>query len=191
MARPAQIQRLKHGKLLSGRVFKLFVETWNWLVGAFDNLRGDADLDPANGYIVIDRTDPDVPVIRFKPDRLPAAVAAAAVNLEGAFAPAEATGGGIKLVNCYYQVGGITHKLADWPVPSNATGIAALKISASSVGDADSSVPSVQVYATDAALLAAQEDEDYMIHPLYILADGAISTDIRNMPVFPEWEDLS
>ena len=65
MAKPPRLEKLRHGRLLSGKVFRFFVETWNWLVGAFDNMRGDADINPAQGSISIDRTDPDNPVIRF------------------------------------------------------------------------------------------------------------------------------
>ena len=72
MARPNILQRLKHGKLLTALAFPRFVETFNWLVGAFDNLKGDADVNPRNGCIHVDRTDPDVPVIRLNPLNLPA-----------------------------------------------------------------------------------------------------------------------
>ena len=65
MAKPPRLEKLKHGRLLSGKVFCFFVETWNWLVGAFDNMRGDADINPNEGMITVDRTDPDNPVIRF------------------------------------------------------------------------------------------------------------------------------
>ena len=67
MARPPTIAKLKHGKILSGSVFRFFVETWNWLVGYVDNMKGDADVNPQNGHIVVDRTDPDHPVIRLRP----------------------------------------------------------------------------------------------------------------------------
>lgn len=65
MAKPPRLEKLKHGRLLSGKVFRFFVETWNWLVGAFDNMRGDADINPNEGMISVDRTDPDNLVIRF------------------------------------------------------------------------------------------------------------------------------
>ena len=71
MARPARIEKLMHGRLLCGSVFRFFVETWNWLTSYVDNLKGDADVNPKNGYITVDRTDPDAPVIRLRADRLP------------------------------------------------------------------------------------------------------------------------
>ena len=69
MARPPRIEKLQHGKLLCGSVFRFFVETWNWLVGYVDNMKGDADVNPQGGHITIDRTDPDHPVVRFRADK--------------------------------------------------------------------------------------------------------------------------
>ena len=70
MARPPQLQKLRHGRLLCGRVFRFFVETWNWLVGAFDNLCGDWDVSPKTGFVTVDWSDPDKPVVRFRGDAL-------------------------------------------------------------------------------------------------------------------------
>ena len=59
------VQFLRHGKALCGKVFRTFVETFNWLVMFSQNLKGDRDCDPAaTGKITVDRTDPDHPVIR-------------------------------------------------------------------------------------------------------------------------------
>lgn len=82
MARPPLIQKLRHGTLLTGRLYRWFVETWNWLTGYVDNLRGDFDANPAQGFISVDRTNPDVPVIRFRKDRLPAGGGGASVSLD-------------------------------------------------------------------------------------------------------------
>ncbi len=71
MARPPMIQKLAHGRLLTGRAFRWFVETWNWLTAYVDNMRGDYDVNAKTGFISIDRTNPDVPVLRFRADRLP------------------------------------------------------------------------------------------------------------------------
>jgi len=70
MARPQRIEKLRHGRLLCGSVFRFFVETWNWLTAYVDNMKGDAETDPQSGYITIDRTDPDHPVIRFRADKV-------------------------------------------------------------------------------------------------------------------------
>ena len=73
MARPPVIQKLRHNRLLCGAVFRWFVETWNWITSYVDNLRGDGDLNGQTGCITIDRTDPDAPVIRIDPNKLPKA----------------------------------------------------------------------------------------------------------------------
>ena len=64
MARPVILYRLRNGVILLGKALGRFARTWNWLVGYVDNLKGDADLNAANGHITVDRTDPDNPVIR-------------------------------------------------------------------------------------------------------------------------------
>lgn len=40
-------------------------------IDAAQNLVGDGDLDPQNGFIEIDRSEPEYPVIRLRVDRLP------------------------------------------------------------------------------------------------------------------------
>ena len=72
MARPPIVQKLRHDRLLCGQVFRFFVETWNWLTAWVDNVKGDAELDPQKGYLWIDRSNPDAPVVRFMANRLPA-----------------------------------------------------------------------------------------------------------------------
>ena len=70
MARPPVLQKLRHGRILCGRVFRFFVETWNWLVGAFNNLCGDWDVNPQAGFLSVDWSDPDKPVVRMHGDAL-------------------------------------------------------------------------------------------------------------------------
>lgn len=60
-----QLQFLTKGKALCGKAFPSFVATWNWLVDAFSNMKGDADVDETQGHIKIDRSDPAHPVIRY------------------------------------------------------------------------------------------------------------------------------
>jgi len=59
-------ERLKHGKALCGKVFRTFVETFNWHTSFCLNLKGDGDFPGSNGNITLDRSNPDFPVIRFK-----------------------------------------------------------------------------------------------------------------------------
>jgi len=58
-------ERLKHGKALCGKVFRNFVETFNWLVDFSSNIKGDGDAG-GSGKIVVDRKDDSHPVIRCK-----------------------------------------------------------------------------------------------------------------------------
>ena len=67
MAKPAILQDLLHGKILSKKVFPDFVETWNYIIHRCQNLRGDGDINPTTGYIKVDNTNPDFPVIRYSP----------------------------------------------------------------------------------------------------------------------------
>lgn len=76
MAKPETVQRLQHGKILAGKVFRTFVETWNWLVAGWENLKGDHDVDVEHGIIYIDRADDEHPVIRINRERLSAAQSA-------------------------------------------------------------------------------------------------------------------
>ena len=57
---------LKHGKALCGKVFKRFVETFNFHNDFISNLKGDADLPTEGGHVNVDTTDPSHPVIRCK-----------------------------------------------------------------------------------------------------------------------------
>lgn len=65
MARPQTIQLLQHGKALCGAVFGFFVETWNYIAQRCDALVGDRDVNPDEGFIWVDNSQPERPVIRF------------------------------------------------------------------------------------------------------------------------------
>ena len=65
MARPQILQRLTHGKLLTKENFPNFVDTWNYLVERCENLKGDLDVNENFGFIELDDTDPEHPIIRF------------------------------------------------------------------------------------------------------------------------------
>lgn len=59
-----ELQFLKSGKALCGKAFPQFVATWNWLVNFCSNMKGDADVNDAQGKITVDRADPAHPIIR-------------------------------------------------------------------------------------------------------------------------------
>ena len=64
MAKPIAVQKLRHGKALCGKTFGGFVDTFNWLVDFCLSLKGDKDVNNANGTVTVDRSDPSAPVIR-------------------------------------------------------------------------------------------------------------------------------
>ena len=61
------LEYLRHGKALCGKVFRRFVETFNFHNDFISNLKGDADLQVVGmGHVNVDRTDERHPVIRCK-----------------------------------------------------------------------------------------------------------------------------
>ncbi len=58
-------QYLRGGKILTGTNFPKFVQTWNWMVNFIRNLRGDGENLSTTGYISVDRSSVDHPVIRM------------------------------------------------------------------------------------------------------------------------------
>ena len=189
MARPPIIAKLRHGKILTFRVFRFFVETWNWMTAYVDNLRGDADVNPNTGYIEVDRTDPDAPVIRLRADKLPAGGggAAVAVSADGPFSPiyeedgeGEPTETVTGFQNCFWQLGGVTQQLEDQTSIPGTDGFIVLKAGAT---PSTSGTASLYCYSSLAALQAAQHDLEYFIVPLYRVASSKITLDMRRMPV--------
>lgn len=65
MAKPAYIQTLEKGKLLTGDNFPAFTETWNYVANRIENMKGDRDANPETGHITIDNSDPDHPIVRY------------------------------------------------------------------------------------------------------------------------------
>lgn len=66
MARPQILQELRHGKLLTKENFPQFVDTFNYAVKRLENLKGDADVRPNGGWVTVDNSDPEHPVIRLR-----------------------------------------------------------------------------------------------------------------------------
>ena len=84
------------------------------------------------------------------------------------------------LQDCYYNVGGITKKENDRPIPGSATGFLCAIFSAAGVD--------VQLYPTLGALNTAQADETRYIVPLYEMDDGDVVLDMRNAPQIQVFE---
>ena len=105
------VQLLRHGKALCGKVFRTFVETFNWLVMFSQNLKGDRDCDPAaTGKITVDRTDPDHPVIRC--------TGCGDGGGDGDATPKPFDFDGESVVNCTFYWNGAAVLLSDFAAPA-------------------------------------------------------------------------
>lgn len=69
MAKPQQVQKLRKGRILTGKNFPAFADTFNYYGEFIENLKGDADIRPDSGSIQVDRTSPEHPVVRFVGDK--------------------------------------------------------------------------------------------------------------------------
>ncbi len=188
MARPPTIQKLKHGRILCGAVFRFLVETWNWLTAYVDNMKGDLDVDPKNGVLTIDRTQPDHPVIRLRKDRLPASKV-----YIGPFNPVTDADGRVSgFEYCYFQVGGRTFLIEDVENFGGSDCIVALKIPATAgASPADAEVVTYSGENAYSNLSAAQVNEAHEIVPLFVLdANKRVVVDLRAIPTFQQEEEI-
>ena len=183
------LQYLRHGKALCGKVFKRFVETFNYHNDFIANLKGDGDLQKSDGCIEIDRTDPTHPVIRLNKQKLVLPDPEQGGSpLPGRFdieiesdeedetAPSTAS-----FSNCYYDVGGKTYETSVEELELSGGEIIALKVTATG------SSPSAEIVTYDslADLQSAQMNKDYYVRPLYkIGSEFAIECDFRTGPTF-------
>lgn len=192
MAKPAAVQKLKHGKALCGKTFGGFVDTFNWLVDFCQNLKGDKDANQANGSIYVDRSDPSAPVIRggiggggggVNGWHAPGCWEVAPVEVgEGASAQTV-----VRWTNQYIMLGAemLATNLNDDPT-THAGKFVAVQITDGSSGG----VVSVQEYATAAAMAAASHDPTKFTVPLGKLnARGtAYAVDMRIIPHASAWD---
>ena len=189
------LQYLRHGKALCGKVFKRFVETFNYHNDFIANLKGDGDLPMSDGCILLDLTDPKHPVIRFnkqkldlpegEPAKIPGCFEIRAPKTNG-----DSDGGGFD--NPYYMVGSRIYAagLGDYPdvaTPETRKN----RIFALMVGLTGSSPSASITTATSfSELQAAAGSDDYAVYPLYEFGpNGEIKCDMRNIPTVTarEW----
>ena len=187
-----ELQYLKHGKSLCGKVFGTFVETFNRLVDFHANLKGDGDVSD-DGIVTVDRADPAHPVIRLDRSKLPTGGSSgggSSADLSGsAFGLVEAKDAdgnvtGRSVVNCYWNAGGVTHSGGNADI-GLSTGIAYAEFP----GGAESF--SVGVASDVSALAALQKDPAKYVFPLYLIqADGSV-VDLRSAPQLQLLETFS
>jgi hypothetical protein len=181
MARPQVLQQLKHGKILSKAAFPFFTATWNWLVTAFANLRGDREMG-GQGFIYVDRGNEDSPIIRADETILRShlSIFARPFDLNGN------PGSYSTLTNCYYSVGGHTYNRGVMHFP-DGEGYLCLEI-----GAQEEHTCSLVWHKDEAALKEAQADYSIYTYPLYLFDDkGYVICDLRCTPAIAMGEFLS
>ena len=179
-----ELQYLKHGKSLCGRVFGTFVETFNRLVDFHANLKGDGDVSD-DGLVTVDRADPAHPVIRLDRSKLPTGESsggASAADLSAsAFGLVEAkdddgTVTGRTVVNCWWNQGGVTRTGENVDI-GTAEGVVYLKVDATGMGGSGFEV----AVGTLAGVQSLQQDPSLYVVPLYSITDGLV-VDLRTAP---------
>ena len=212
MAKPIAVQKLKHGKALCGKTFGGFVDTFNWLVDVCLSLKGDKDVNNANGTITVDRADPSAPVIRADKHQKGGGSSAAdcscfrlssgevEVEAEGSEATTEAHR---FVVDCYYNVAGITKRADNTdieeliPIPppttnQSSTHDQSTQPNQDDTPDQDDTVIYFKLSAdgsetfdkcTFGELPVVQSDAMSYVFPLYLFdANGALICDLRTAP---------
>ena len=182
-----ELQYLKHGKSLCGRVFGTFVETFNRLVDFHANLKGDGDVS-ADGLVTVDRADPAHPVIRLNRSKLPTdgGGGTSADLSASAFGLVEEKDGsgtvtGRTVVNCYWNVGGVTHSGGDASI-GLSEGVVYAEFGTRGSG------LSVRVAASIEDVVTDQRKIDRYAVPLYLISGGNV-IDLRTAPQLQLFEE--
>ena len=179
------LEYLRHGKALCGKVFRRFVETFNFHNDFISNLKGDADQQVVGGKIHLDRTDERHPVIRCKGCGVNGG--AAERNDLGCYFISITQTEEVSFGNCWVQLAG---KLYEGPSQSYAkTSLAGrfLVIIADVHSASGQTTFRLWTFFTFQALQEAQEDPDNLVIPLYKFdGNGAVECDFRTVPY--EWQ---
>ena len=188
-----KLEYLRHGKSLCGKVFRRFVETFNFHNDFISNLKGDADLQVVGGKVHLDRTDERNPVIRCQV--FGNGGCASAARLPGCFEirrPTEGEddeggdSGGFD--NPYMLIGGRPFYMAgaisggfDY---ENCIVAVCLDVTS------ETPQPYIEEFADFLAMVeAVKSDPSLAVHPLYQLGEGgAVVCDMRTIPTITSWE---
>lgn len=197
MAKPAAVQKLKHGKALCGATFGGFVETFNWLVDFCTGLRGDGD-DNGSGKIRLDRSLDDAPTIRNnaiagQPSSGGSASGVWAWSVVASSEDSEDDDPQVSgmLVNCWANLGGVTRDFGTLEVEEVSEGILCAKFHGAAYTEVEACI-----YADIEDLEDAQlDDSTAYIVPLYVIdGNGGVSVDLRGaiqLNVFEPVEPVS
>lgn len=195
MARPQALQLLKHGKALCGTVFRLFVETWNYIVQRADGIVGDRDVNADEGCIYIDNSTPERPVIRLDRSKLPKGGSGETVIINNPQYPSvfeiveDSQTCGVstyRFDNQFFEVSGVLYDLkSDYTFTLRSVADLYLAIVLSSVSDPQGYI---EEYSTFEDMQADMADENKSVIPLYKFdSEGAVSCDLRHIPRADMW----
>lgn len=180
---PTPIQRLVHGKALCGKVFRTFVETFNFLVDFALNLKGDGDV-VVGGRIRVDRRVAGRPIVYCaNPCAGAVPTPAPAAPDKGCYAIALDPDTEEKYFANQYYLSGNTI------VQTNSAMMVSDFVGAESAADdrpfvcldADADDENIVGFASVAELAAAQKT--HRVIPLYKFThEGEVEIDFRNAP---------
>ena len=175
---------LKHGKALCGKVFKRFVETFNFHNDFISNLKGDADLPTEGGHVTVDTTDSSHPVIRCrgcevkvkKKKSAPFPFEYMLVNPEQDEGEDENQTETPRIVNCtFYWDGEMKNELSDFEPPETCTVYLCCTQDAPSSSDPD---PDWE-FSIDTEEAEAPEGGRVINYKLYDIEDKEVTMDYR------------
>lgn len=212
--KPQKLQSLKHNRILSRGAFPGFVDTWNWICGVICSWVGDAELG-GDGFIRVDRTNEDVPVIRLDVAKLKRRISPKSLpdnslwRIVGGSASVEVTDpetGETQtlatdyhyLDRQYFCVGGIIHEGEDNTTLESLVEAGTPFIAAKITTSGSDYSAAIVGFKNFAAMKAASLDRSFSLIPLYELEkvsnhDGsaiefAVKVDFRAMPVVQAFE---
>lgn len=185
MARPQAIQLLKHGKALCGSVFRLFVETWNYVAQRCDGIVGDRDVNADLGCIYVDNSNPERPVIRLDRSKLPKGGGGGGSSADAypSVYEIEETSSGKHFINRYYEVSGVLHEGPDisGSLDSYPNKFVAIRIAASGAA-------SIATYNSFSSMQSDMLDQTKVVMALYKLDEnGDPAIDFRHIPRADMW----
>lgn len=200
------LQYLRHGKALCGKVFKRFVETFNYHNDFIANLKGDGDLQKSDGCIELDRTDPAHPVVRLNRLKLDQEGDAEETKDLSCFcikpSPKQEDNGALAFCNCFVSDGMVFEQvIADGDYRVDQFVLQGELEEGREYTDYDRPYVYVQFYGGDHDISAQKTLEDVRkiakdptqgtVLLLYKLKhDGSVAIDFRNMPIFQHVEDV-
>lgn len=214
MARPQKLQRLRHGRIFSKGAFPGIVDTWNWLCDIVESWVGDRDLG-GDGCIYVDRTNPDVPVIRLDEVKLGRRLKVSNIPELGCWrivaggASAEVTdpetgetetifSGYHYIDNQYYMVGGMLLEGTDQTTLESFIEDGKHFIAAKVEAVGDGYYSSLVGYETFSAMRTDSRDRTFSLIPLYEIDKASdssggnieivVKTDFRAIPLVQAFE---